>query len=153
MQAHFKLLPEAVWIADAGSKREILALLADRFAEVYGLDRVAALEGLEEREALGSTGFGRGVALPHARLETIKRPVAALRRRETPVDFAAADAMPVDLVIGLLSPANAGVTHLHALAAISRLVRDEEMHRAMVDATDTETLYALLTNATDRDAA
>jgi PTS system nitrogen regulatory IIA component len=74
-------------------------------------------------------------------------------RLESPVDFAAADAMPVDLVIGLLSPVGAGVGHLHALAAISRLVRDDEMHRAMTEASDAETLYALLTNATDRDAA
>ncbi len=153
MQASYKLLPDAVWIAPAASKQDVLALLAARFAKVYGLDRDAVLEGLEEREALGSTGFGRGVALPHARLDRVKRPVAALLRLQAPVDFAAADAMPVDLVIGLLSPANAGVTHLHALAAISRLVRDEDMHRAMVDASDAEALYALLTNASDRDAA
>lgn len=153
MNVHYKLMAEAVWIAGAGDKREILALLAERFAEVYRLDRAAVLEGLEEREALGSTGFGRGVALPHARIQGVGRPVAALLRLTAPVDFAAADAMPVDLVIGLLSPINAGVAHLHALAAISRLVRDEEMHRAMTDAADPETLYALLTNATDRDAA
>jgi nitrogen PTS system EIIA component len=153
MQSSFKLLPEAVWVAAAANKREILALLAQRFARVYALDEALVLEGLEEREALGSTGFGRGVALPHARIETVNRPIAALLRLESPVDFAAADAMPVDLVIGLLSPASAGVGHLHALAAISRLVRDEDMHRALADAGDAETLYALLTNATDRDAA
>jgi PTS system nitrogen regulatory IIA component len=153
MNVHFKLLPEAVWIARASSKRQILALLADRFAQVYGLESSAVLEGLEEREALGSTGFGRGVAMPHARVEHLNRPVAALLRLESPVDFAAADAMPVDLAIGLLSPVTAGVGHLHALAAISRLVRDDDMHRAMTDAADPETLYALITNATDRDAA
>lgn len=153
MQSRFKLLPEAVWVASAASKREILALVAERFARVYGLDQAVVLEGLEEREALGSTGFGRGVALPHARIEAVRRPIAALLRLDAPVDFAAADAMPVDLVFGLLSPANAGVAHLHALAAISRLVRDEEMHRALADASDAEALYALLTNATDRDAA
>lgn len=153
MQTHFKLLPEAVWIAGAGSKPEILALLAERFARTYDLDRSSVLEGLEEREALGSTGFGRGVALPHARLDAVNRSVAAILRLEAPVDFAAADALPVDLVIGLLSPTNVGAAHLHALAAISRLVRDEGMHRALADAADAEALYALLTNATDRDAA
>lgn len=153
MNVNFKLLPEAVWIAAANAKHAILEQLAERFAQVYGLERAVVLEGLEEREALGSTGFGRGVALPHARIEGIRRPVAALLRLESPVDFAAADGMPVDLVIGLLSPVGAGATHLHALAAISRLVRDDEMHRALVDAADAETLYALLTNATDRDAA
>src|SRR3546814_9254374 len=84
------------------------------------------LDRLEERERLGSTGFGRGVAIPHARCPAINRPVVVLLRLEDPVDFAAADGMPVDLVFGLLSPANAGATHLHALAALSRLVRSEE---------------------------
>jgi PTS system nitrogen regulatory IIA component len=93
------------------------------------------------------------VAIPHARIEGLKRPVAALLKLEHAVDFAAADDLPVDLVFGLLSPADAGATHLHALAAISRLVRDETMHEALVEATDAEALYALLTNATDRDAA
>ncbi len=111
------------------------------------------LERLEEREALGSTGFGRGVAIPHARVPGLKRPVAALLRLKEPVDFAAADGLPVDLVFGLLSPENAGVTHLHALAAISRVVRDERTHDALMEARDAQTLYALLANATDRDAA
>jgi PTS system nitrogen regulatory IIA component len=153
MEVTFKLLPEAVWIEALTGKRAILAALADRFAQVYQLDRATVLEGLEEREALGSTGFGRGVALPHARIEGIKRPIAALLKLAAPVDFAAADGLPVDLVIGLLSPENSGVAHLHALAALSRMVRDEDVHRALTEAQDTETLYALLTNATDRDAA
>jgi nitrogen PTS system EIIA component len=153
MNATFKLLPEAVWIDSPADKSGILAALADRFAGVYALDREMVLEGLEEREALGSTGFGRGVALPHARIEGLSRPVAALLKLSRPVDFGAADRMPVDLAIGLLSPINAGATHLHALAALSRLVRDEDVHRMFAEAADTETLYALLTNASDRDAA
>lgn len=153
MNAIFKLLPEAVWVAAPRDKAAILGALADRFASVYLLDREAVLDGLREREALGSTGFGRGVALPHARIDGLSRPVAALLRLESPVEFAAADRLPVDLVIGLLSPTNAGATHLYALAALSRMVRDEDMHRALIEAHDTETLYALLTNASDRDAA
>ena len=153
MNVHFKLLPEAVWVADLPDKSAILEVLADRFAAVYLLDRSRVLDALQEREALGSTGFGRRVALPHARIEGIARPMAALLKLSTPVEFAAADRLPVDLVIGLLSPTNAGATHLHALAALSRMVRDEDMHRALTSATDTETLYALLTNASDRDAA
>jgi PTS system nitrogen regulatory IIA component len=153
MNAIFKLLPEAVWIAPAAGKRAILEALAERFAIVYQLDKATVLEGLEEREALGSTGFGRGVALPHARIVGLVRPVAALMKLQSPVDFAAADRLPVELVIGLLSPTNAGATHLHALAALSRMVRDEDMLRAMFEANDTEMLYALLTNASDRDAA
>ena len=153
MNAIFKLLPEAVWVAAPADKPAILAAMAARFAQVYALDKVAVLEGLEEREALGSTGFGRGVALPHARIDGLARPIAALMKLSAPVDYASADRLPVDLVIGLLSPTNAGATHLHALAALSRMVRDEDIHRALVEATDTETLYALLTNASDRDAA
>ena len=153
MHVIFKLLPEAVWIDSPGDKPAILDALAHRFARVYALDAVQVLEGLQEREALGSTGFGRGVALPHARLDKLNRPVAALLKLAKPVDFGAADGMPVDIAIGLLSPTNAGATHLHALAALSRLVRDEDTHRALAQANDTETLYALLTNASDRDAA
>ena len=153
MNATFKLLPEAVWVAAPADKPAILDAMAGRFAAVYALDKAVVLEGIEEREALGSTGFGRGVALPHARIEGLTRPIAALMKLAAPVDFAAADRLPVDLVIGLLSPTNAGATHLHALAALSRMVRDEDMHRALVEASDTETLYALLTNASDRDAA
>jgi PTS system nitrogen regulatory IIA component len=153
MNAIFKLLPEAVWVAAPADKPTILAQLATRFAKVYALDETAVLEGLQEREALGSTGFGRSVALPHARIDGLARPVAALMKLAAPVEFAAADGLPVDVVIGLLSPTNAGATHLHALAALSRLVRDEDMHRALTEANDTETLYALLTNASDRDAA
>nr|WP_207912034.1 PTS sugar transporter subunit IIA [Parafrankia sp. BMG5.11] len=153
MNVLFKLLPEAVWVDDRSDKPAILAAIAERFASVYLLDRHRVLDALNEREALGSTGFGRGVALPHARIDGLTRPVAALLKLSAPVDFAAADRLPVDLVIGLLSPVNAGATHLHALAALSRMVRDEVMHRALTSATDTETLYALLTNAADRDAA
>jgi nitrogen PTS system EIIA component len=153
MNVIFKLLPEAVWIDAPTDKSGVLDALATRFAKVYALDRNVVLEGLEEREALGSTGFGRGIALPHARIEGLKRPVAALLKLTRPIDFGSADRMPVDLAIGLLSPINAGATHLHALAALSRMVRDEDMHRALTEASDTETLYALLTNASDRDAA
>ncbi len=153
MNAIFKLLPEAVWVAAPADKPAILDAMATRFASVYALDREVVLEGLQEREALGSTGFGRGVALPHARVEGLARPIAALMKLTAPIDFAAADGLPVDIVIGLLSPTNAGATHLHALAALSRMVRDEDMHRALGEASDTETLYALLTNASDRDAA
>jgi PTS system nitrogen regulatory IIA component len=153
MNAIFKLLPEAIWVAAPADKPTILAQLATRFAQDNALDETAVHEGLQEREALGSTGFGRSVALPHARIDGLARPVAALMKLAAPVEFAAADGLPVDVVIGLLSPTNAGATHLHALAALSRLVRDEDMHRALTEANDTETLYALLTNASDRDAA
>ena len=108
---------------------------------------------LEEREKLGSTGFGRGVAIPHARMPNLTKPVAAFLRLATPVAFDAADDMPVDLVFGLLSPEQAGAAHLHALAAISRMMRDETMHAALTEAPSDEALYGLLSNVIDVDAA
>ncbi len=153
MTSLFSILPESVSVIRAESKHEILRRLAEIFAASYELDPADVLDRLEERENLGSTGFGRGVAIPHARVPGIKRPVAAMLKLEEPVDFAAADGLPVELVFGLLSPENAGVTHLHALAAISRLVRDERTHEALMEAQGKEALYALLANATDRDAA
>ncbi len=153
MDPIFLMKPESVCVTQADGKDDILRRLGDLFAEAFDLDAPLVLEQLEEREKLGSTGFGRGVAIPHARMPGLKRPVAALLKLQRPVGFAAADGLPVDLVFGLLSPANSGATHLHALAAISRLVRDERVHDALCDAPDREALYGVLTNATDCDAA
>lgn len=153
MTALFTIDPEAVRIVRAESKQQILDTLADCFAQVYGLDRADLLERIEEREKLGSTGFGRGVAIPHARIGGLDKPVAAFLRLEHPVDFGSADAMPVDCIFGLLSPEQAGAAHLQALAAISRLMRDDKMHAALQAAPDREAVRGLLVNVLDRDAA
>ena len=153
MDALYAMVPEAVAILPAEDKPAILSALAHVFARAYDLQADDVLDYVEEREKLGSTGFGRGVAIPHARFPGLQRPVAALLKLEQPADFAAADGLPVDLVFGLLSPADSGATHLHALAAISRMVRDEAMHDALATAPDAEALYALITNALDQDAA
>lgn len=153
MTALFTLLPEAVGTIRAETKAEILDQLAAKFGGVYGLDPSLVLERIEEREKLGSTGFGRGVAIPHARIDGIGRPVAAFLRLEAPVAFDAADGMPVDLVFGLLSPEQAGAAHLHALAAISRMMRDEAMHAALSQAPGAEAVFGLISNVIDRDAA
>jgi PTS system nitrogen regulatory IIA component len=153
MTALFTLLPEAVGTIRAESKPAILEQLAGRFAAVYRLDAAAVLERIGERENLGSTGFGRGVAIPHARIAGVGRPVAAFLRLTAPVAYDAADGMPVDLVFGLLSPEAAGAAHLHALAAISRMMRNEAMHSALSQAPSDEALYGLLSNVIDRDAA
>lgn len=153
MSALFNLLPEAVATSDAGSKEAILDRIADLFASVYDLDRTLVSERIREREELGSTGFGRRFAIPHARLPDLARPVAVFLRLESPVDFNSADGIPINLVFGLLSPEGAGATHLHALAAISRLMRDERMHEALDAAPSAEALYSLLCNVIDRDAA
>ena len=153
MKANFTLLPEATGTVQAGTKKVILGQLAGRFADVYGLDRELVIERLEQREALGSTGFGRGVAIPHARIPGLRQSVSAFLRLESPVDFNSSDGVPVNLVFGLLSPENSGPAHLHALAAISRILRDERMRELLVHATGPEALYGLLSNVSDRDAA
>ena len=152
--AHLFLLePDAVVTVRAADKSQVLGALADRFAAVYGLDRGEVLERIEERERLGSTGFGRGVASPHARIAGVTEPVAAFLRLDAPVAFEAADALPVGLVFGLLSPDQGGAAHLQALAAISRLMRDERMRAKLESAPDAEAIYGLLCNVIDRDAA
>ena len=152
--AHLFLLePDAVATVRVTDKAQVLGALADRFAAVYGLDRDEVLDRIEERERLGSTGFGRGVASPHARIAGVTEPVAAFLRLDAPVGFEAADAMPVSLVFGLLSPEQGGASHLQALAAISRMMRDDRMRANLETAPDAEAIYGLLCNVIDRDAA
>ena len=146
MSYEFQLVPGAVACSDACDKPAILSALAGLFAAAYGVPGDSTLDALEERERLGSTGFGRAVAIPHARIANVRRPVAALLRLEQPVDFAAADDLPVELVFGLLSPEQSGAAHLHALAAISRLTRDDAVAEQLLAADDAEALYAVLTN-------
>lgn len=153
MLAEFTLLPEAVGFVDASDKATVLTLMAQRFAAAYGLDPVALEAALHARERLGSTGFGRGIALPHARMADVKRPTIALLRLRQPIDFAAADALPVHLVFGLVSPETSGTAHLHALAALSRLARDEAVLDALLAAEEEDALFAVMTNRQDRDAA
>jgi PTS system nitrogen regulatory IIA component len=153
MTAFYKLAPEAFAVCEAQTKAQVLEALAQTFADAYRLPASEVLDALDEREKLGSTGFGRAVAIPHARLAGVNRPMAALVKLSAPVDFDAADGMPVELLFGLISPENAGVAHLHALAAISRLIRDEAVHKMLMDAPDAEALCAALTNAGDRDVA
>ena len=153
MDPHFTLEPDAVRVTRVADKSAALRFLSEICAETYGLDAKEVEACLLEREELGSTGFGRGVAIPHARLGQVNRPVAALLKLSSPVAFDAADGMPVELAFGLISPENAGAAHLHALAAISRMVREETTHRILMEATDAETLRASLANANDRDVA
>ena len=153
MNINLVVLPEAVTFARLDSKPKVLSALARVFAAAYGLDEGATLELLEQREALGSTGFGRGIAIPHCRSSGVRRPTLALIKLETPCEFGSPDAIPVGLVFGLVSPENAGATHLHALAAISRMTRDETMVQMLNEAATPEELYALLTNQFLLDAA
>ncbi len=153
MDVNISIAPEAVSHANPGTSQQILQELAGLFARTYGLNHELILEGLEQREALGSTGFGRGVAIPHCRSSVVRRPTMAVLKLESPVDFKAADAVPVTLIFGLVSPDNAGATHLHALAAISRMARDDSIVSALKDAPEADAMYAMLSNQFLRDAA
>jgi len=120
------LTPDNVQIdMKAACKREALAELADKAADITGEDRDKILDILMDRERLGSTGVGDGVAIPHGKIEGLSRIVGLFARLEKPVDFDSLDGAPVDLCFLLLAPANATAAHLKALAKVARLFRDQ----------------------------
>ncbi len=126
-------------------KREALQALAEQASGL--IDRPASdiLSTLMEREQLGSTGVGDGVALPHGKMEGLSKIVGVMARPETPVSFDALDDQPVDLVFMLLAPSNATAAHLKALAKVSRLFRDADSRDALRGAKSAEALFAIAT--------
>ena len=136
-----------------GNKRSLLQQLANLGAQRLGLDSTAVLTSLNEREQLGSTGFGHGVAIPHARIEGLERIYGLFARLGEPVDYKAIDGKPVDLVFLLLSPMDAGADHLKALASISRVTRDAGILERLRGARSRDALAALLMGADELDAA
>lgn len=139
------LAPQAV-IADmrAGTKKQALLEIALRAAQVTGLHERAIFDVLLERERLGSTGLGSGVAIPHGKLSGIDRLHGFFIRLATPIDFDAVDARPVDLMFILLTPESAGADHLKALSRISRVLRDRALVEKLRATNRAEALYALL---------
>ena len=136
-----------------GNKRSLLQQLANLGAQRLGLDSGAVLASLNEREQLGSTGFGHGVAIPHARIDGLERIYGLFARLGEPVDYKAIDGKPVDLVFLLLSPMDAGADHLKALASISRVTRDAATLERLRGARSRDALAALLMGADELDAA
>jgi nitrogen PTS system EIIA component len=134
------------------SKKSFFAAVGQQAATALGLDAAEVAEALSERERLGSTGFGRGVSLPHARISGLAGVRGLVFQLARPIDFDAVDALPVDIAFVLLSPADAGADHLKALAQVSRFLRDDGVVARLRGARDTEALYAMLTEET-RDAA
>jgi nitrogen PTS system EIIA component len=131
--------------ATATDKRQVLALISDIAARTFGLEAGKILDALAAREQVGSTGLGRGVAVPHARLEGLDRVRAVFLRLEHPVDFASVDDQPVDLVFALFSPAGqAGSVHLQGLARISRLMRQKDLREQLRQSRAAESIRALL---------
>ena len=126
------------------NKKQAIQELAARAAELSGQNERAILEILLQREKLGSTAFGNGVAIPHGKLPKLGRLFGLLARLEKPIDFEALDEQPVDLIFLLLAPEAAGADHLKALARVARLLRDPEIARKLRDSRDADALYAVL---------
>ena len=129
----------------AHNKKQLLQELAHAASTVTGVDHRIIFETLFQREKLGSTGLGAGIAIPHGKLKALNKVHGLFARLATPIEYEAVDGQPVDLVFLLLAPEQAGADHLTALAKISRLLRDREF-AAKLRGTDTsEGLYAILT--------
>ena len=136
-----------------GNKRSLLQQLSNLAAQRLGIEAATILASVNEREQLGSTGFGQGVAIPHGKIEGLGRIYCLFARLGEPVEYKAIDGRPVDLVFLLLSPPDAGAEHLKALAAISRITRHMPTLEKMRGARSRDALTAVLLGADERDAA
>jgi PTS system nitrogen regulatory IIA component len=144
------LAPEAVMPAlKAGGKKQLLQELAHHAARLTQIPERRIFETLIERERLGSTGMGQGIAIPHGRIAGLSKISGLFARLEAPVAYEAVDDQPVDLVFLLLAPESAGADHLKALARVSRLLRNQAACEKLRAATKPEVLYALLTEPTN----
>jgi len=137
----------------AGNKRALLNQMAQIAGQRLGVDPARIADAIAERERIGSTGFGGGVALPHGKLAEIDRVFGIVARLAQPIDYRAIDGEKIDLVFMLLSPPDAGAEHLKALAAVSRLVRHGPTVEKLRGARSRDALAAVLVGADERDAA
>lgn len=148
MQLSEILTPGAVRSLGAlTSKKRLFQELAELANAEYGLNASEVLDALQERESLGPTGVGQGVALPHARLHGLNKVVGIFLRLEKPMDFDAVDRQPVDLIFALLAPETSGVDHLKALALVSRTLRDTDLRAKLRANDDANALHAVLSAA------
>jgi nitrogen PTS system EIIA component len=125
-------------------KKQLLQELAAKAAELSGQNERSIFEVLLQREKLGSTGVGSGIAIPHGKLAKLNKLFGLFARLDRPVDFEALDGQRVDLVFLLLAPEGAGADHLKALARVARMLRDPDVARKLRDSRDAEALYAVL---------
>lgn len=148
------LKPEAVKVlSGASSRKRLLHEIGELVKSAYGFDASAVVEALMEREALGPTGVGHGVALPHARLDGIDVVCGAFVLLDKPIEFNAVDRQPVDIAFALFAPEEAGVEHLKALALVSRTLRDPAICAKLRANPDPATLYAILSESQSVQAA
>lgn len=140
------LKPEAVKVlTSASSKKRLMQDIGDLVQSVYDLDAGEVVEALNTREALGPTGVGHGVALPHARVDGLQQVAGAFVLLDKPIDFSSVDRQPVDIAFALFAPQDAGVEHLKALALVSRTLRNTAICNKLRANPDAATLYTILT--------
>jgi PTS system nitrogen regulatory IIA component len=137
----------------AANKKGLFQQLATAASRRTALPPKIIAAALAEREKTGSTGFGGGVAIPHAKIEGLERVFGYFARLEAPIDFQAVDGLPVDLVFLILSPPDAGADHLKALAGVSRLLRDRNTVAKLRGARSRDALFALLVGVESLNAA
>lgn len=148
------LAPDAVFPSlRASSKKQALQELAQHAALLMGRDQREIFDTLLQRERLGSTGVGAGIAIPHGKLPKLDRLFGAFARLEKPIDFEALDGEPVDLVFLLLAPEAAGADHLKALARVARMLRDPSVAEKLRATRDASLMHAMLTASSASDAA
>lgn len=144
------LIPGAIRVSNAvKSKKRLFQDLSEIAAAAYGLDEAIAIDALQERESLGPTGVGHGVALPHARIDGLERVRGVFIRLDRPLDYGSVDKAPVDLVFALFAPRDAGVEHLKALALVSRTLRDAGVCAKLRANDDPVKLFAILSERPD----
>ncbi|MBQ9270750.1 MAG: PTS sugar transporter subunit IIA [Alphaproteobacteria bacterium] len=128
----------------ADTKRHLLAEIADLTARKSGLDKNTVFDAILERENLGSTGYGNGVAFPHARIEGLKQIVTGFVRLDSPIDYESLDRQPVDMVAFMVSPENSGDDHLKTLAAFSRVLKNNDICQEIRAARTVHDIYVAL---------
>ena len=128
------------------SKKQLLQVLSEKAAEITGLSERDIFDTIMQREKLGSTGVGNGIAIPHGKLKNVAHITGIFARLESPVDFEALDDEPVDLVFMLLAPETAGADHLKALSRIARILREPDMVSKLRQTKDASALFAFLTS-------
>jgi PTS system nitrogen regulatory IIA component len=134
-----------LYCTDIKTKRDVLERLATRVAEATGHPASEIFEALSDRESLGSTGLGNGIAVPHGKFAGLKGVIAVFIKLSEPVDFESVDDRPVDLVMMLLAPLGSGADHLKALARVARVLRTDSVAESLRRANDPARLYAILT--------
>lgn len=154
MEINDLISPEAILPAlRVTSKKQALQEISKRAAELVRAPERSVFEVLIERERLGTTGVGHGIAIPHGKLANIDKLYALFARLETPIDFDSIDEQPVDLICVLLAPESAGADHLKALARVSRLLRDQTTCEKLRGSDSADAIYALLTESATSHAA